>query len=96
MIDSGQAKRFQYLYYYYRFPEQTNEEKDMYLMNKQNGDLVEVLDMTAMVDPCRDELPGRYHAGEELQEPTGFSKSTLVFPSGEALPQCWVDPKYNE
>jgi hypothetical protein len=66
----------------------------MYLRNKQNGDLVEVLDMTVMVDPCRDELPGRYHAGEELQDPTSFSKSTLVFPSGEPLPRCWVDPNY--
>ena len=68
----------------------------MYLRNKQNGDLVEVLDVTVMVDPCRDDLPGRYHAGEELQEPTSFSKAALVFPSGEPLPRCWVDPKYKE
>ena len=35
----------------------------MYLKSKENGDLVEVLDVTAMIDPCRDELSGRYHAG---------------------------------
>ena len=68
----------------------------MYLRNKANGDLVEVLDVTVMVDPCREELPGRYHAGEELQEPPTFSKSALVFPSGEPLPRCWLDPKYKE
>lgn len=68
----------------------------MYLRHKDNGDLVEVLDLMVMVDPCRSELPGRYHAGEELQEPTSFSKATLLFPSGEALPRCWVDPKYKE
>jgi hypothetical protein len=68
----------------------------MYLRNKENGDLVEVLDITVMVDPCRSELLGRYHAGEELQESASFSKATLVFPSGEALPRCWVDPKYKE
>jgi hypothetical protein len=68
----------------------------MYLRDKSNGDLVEVLDLTVMVDPFRAELPGRYHAGEELQEPATFSKSVLVFPSGEPLPRCWVDPKYNE
>jgi hypothetical protein len=68
----------------------------MYLKSKENGDLVEVLDVTAMIDPCRDELSGRYHAGEELQEPAEFKKSALIFPSGEALPRCWVDPNYKD
>ncbi len=67
----------------------------MYLRNKENGDLVEVLDMTSMIDPCRDVVTGRYHAGEELQDPAEFSKSILVFPSGEALPRCWTDAGYN-
>ncbi|MDH3871655.1 MAG: acetyltransferase [Gammaproteobacteria bacterium] len=66
----------------------------MYLRNKENGDLVEVLDITAMVDPCRDEVSGRYHAGEELQDPAPFKKSVLGFPSGEELPRCWVDADY--
>ena len=64
----------------------------MYLRDKSNGDLVEVLDLTAMVDPCRDEL----HAGEELQDPATFRKSDLTFPSGEALPRCWIDAGYKE
>ena len=68
----------------------------MYLRNKENGDLVEVLDITAMVDPCRDEISGRYHAGEELQDPAPFKKSTLGFPSGEELPRCWVDANYKD
>jgi hypothetical protein len=66
----------------------------MYLRNKENGDLVEVLDISAMIDPFKDELSGRYHAGEELQDPAVFRKADLVFPSGEALPQCWVDAGY--
>jgi len=66
----------------------------MYLRNKETGDLVEVLDVTAMVDPCRDNLPGRYHAGEELQDEATFKKAELVFPSGEVLPRCWVDANY--
>ena len=68
----------------------------MYLRNKENGDLVEVLDISAMIDPCRDEVAGRYHAGEELQEPAVFEKAILTFPSGEALPQCWVDAGYKD
>ena len=71
-----------------------NLEAEMYLRDKGNGDLVEVLDMSAMVDPCRDTLEGRYHAGEELQDPATFRKSDLTFPSGEELPRCWIDADY--
>ena len=66
----------------------------MFLKDKSTGDLVEVLDMAAMVDPCRGELEGRYHAGEELQDPAKFVKDKLEFPSGEDLPRCWIDVGY--
>lgn len=66
----------------------------MYLKDSRNGDLVEVLELGALFDPCQDALRGRYHAGEELQEPAVFTKSQLVFPSDEPLPRCWVDPGY--
>jgi len=68
----------------------------MYLKDKSNGDLVEVLDLTALIDPNQDTLQGRYHAGEEMQEPSAFDKSTLEFPSGEALPRCWTDSHYKD
>lgn len=66
----------------------------MYLRDKASGDLVEVLDMAAMIDPCMEQLQGRFHAGEELQDATSFAKSNLEFPSGEALPRCWTDVEY--
>lgn len=66
----------------------------MYLKDK-SGSLVEVLDMAALSNPCQAMVKGRYHAGEELQEATDFSKKELVFPSGEALPRCWRDATYN-
>lgn len=66
----------------------------MYLKDKSNGDLVEVVDTGALFDPNCAEITGRYHAGEEMQEATKFAKSELLFPSGEALPRCWVDPAY--
>ena len=66
----------------------------MYLRDKRSGDLVEVLDTSVLVDPCVAELEGRFHAGEELQDAARFSKSELEFPSGEALPRCWIDPGY--
>ena len=66
----------------------------MYLRDKQSGDLVEVLDLSAMIDPCEAEVEGRFHAGEELQDAARFAKANLEFPSGESLPRCWVDADY--
>lgn len=66
----------------------------MYLKHKSNGDLVEVLDMGAMINPMTDKVVGRFHSGEEMQEPETFDKQDLGFPSGEPLPKCWVDKDY--
>ncbi len=66
----------------------------MYLKHK-SGSLVEVLELVALSDPCRATVVGRFHAGEELQEPMDFSKKELAFPSGEGLPRCWLDASYN-
>jgi hypothetical protein len=66
----------------------------MYLKQMGSGDLVEVIDLPALFDPCVASLRGRIHAGEELQDPADFAKSDLVFPSGEGLPRCWLDPNY--
>ena len=66
----------------------------MYLISKKNGDLVEVLDILALVDPCRDEMPGRRQMGGERQVAGVFKKAALSFPSGGALPRRWLEPEY--
>ena len=66
----------------------------MYLRHTASGDLVEILELSALFDPCATEVSGRFHAGEEMQEPAPFHKSELVFPSGEPLPRCWMDAGY--
>lgn len=66
----------------------------MYLKHRQTGNLVEIVDSGALVDPCQDDVPGCYHAGEEMQDREPFAKHDLMFPSGEALPRCWLDPHY--
>lgn len=66
----------------------------MYLRDKKSGDLVEILDIQSLTDPNRDNVPGRFHAGEELQDPAPFTKIGLEFPSGEPLPRCWRDAHY--
>ena len=68
----------------------------MFLKHKSNGQLVEVLTLDSMYDPCLKEITGRMHAGEEMQDPETFMKSELIFPSGESLPICWLDPHYRE
>jgi hypothetical protein len=66
----------------------------MYLKEKKSGDLIEVLDSAALFDPNCSDIKGRFHAGEEMQEEASFSKQELIFPSGENLPRCWLDPAY--
>ena len=66
----------------------------MFLKDRRSNDLVEVLDTIALFDPCREQLTGRLHCGEELQDPEVFIKADLRFPSDEPLPRCWTDPDY--
>lgn len=66
----------------------------MYLKHRQSASAVEVLSLEALFDPNLDTVTGRFHAGEELQDPETFAKADLMFPSGEPLPRCWLDPHY--
>jgi hypothetical protein len=68
----------------------------MFLKNKSNDDLVEVLTLKELFDPFCDNLIGRYQHGEEVQDPEKFNKSDLSFMSGEALPRCWTDAHYRD
>lgn len=68
----------------------------MFLKHKPSNSLVEVLTLHELWDPCIHEITGRYHAGQEMQEPESFLKTELVFPSNEVLPQCWIDPHYRD
>jgi hypothetical protein len=66
----------------------------MFLMHKLSGNLVEVVEPSDVYDPCLNQILGRFHAGEELQDIETFSKAEMLFPSGESLPICWLDPNY--
>ena len=68
----------------------------MFLKDMSNGHLVEVLNVADLFNPFSTEVDGRYHYGEEAQEPEKFSKEILIFLSGENLPKCWVDPHYRD
>lgn len=65
----------------------------MLLKHIANKHLVEVLSLNDLFDPGHPALVGRYNRGEEMPAPQWFPKSELVFPSGEALPRCWLQDR---
>lgn len=66
----------------------------MLLAEKATGHVIEVLDQHGLYDPLEKTVKGSLHYGEEAQDPEQFLKKDLAFPSGEPLPQCWIDPDY--
>jgi hypothetical protein len=68
----------------------------MFLKHNSTGKLVEVLSIRDLFNPMHPNLVGRYHAGEELQDPEQFAKTDLVFCSDEPLPRCWTDVHYRD
>lgn len=68
----------------------------MYLKEKGTNHLAEVLSLPELFDPFHSSISARYHFGEEAQDPEPIAKSQLIFLSGEALPQCWLDPHYRD
>ena len=68
----------------------------MFLMQKKSEKLVEVLSLSDLFNPNHEQIVGRFHAGEEMQDAESFDKDDMSFPSGEALPKCWLDPRYRE
>ena len=68
----------------------------MFLKEKNTHHLVEVLSLRNLMVPFQTRISGSYHYGEEAQEPEEIDKTSLVFPSGEPLPKCWLDPHYRD
>ncbi len=71
----------------------------MFLKVRHDADdtsLVEVLEVKQLFNPFDTQVRGRLHGGEELQDPQNYAKVDLFFPSGEALPRCWVDSHYQD
>lgn len=68
----------------------------MFLQQKQNHEMLEVLSLKELFDPFTTSLVGRYQHGEEVQDPEKFEKTNLQFLSGEQLPKCWLDAHYRD
>jgi hypothetical protein len=68
----------------------------MLLVHKATGSLVEVLTLPALFNPSESIIVGCDQCGQEAQDPDNYLKSELVFPSGEPLPACWLNPHYRQ
>ena len=66
----------------------------MFLKHRNNGDMVDVSDISDLTNLFHQRVLGRYQAGEELQDFEEFNKADLLFLSGEELPRCWMDADY--
>jgi hypothetical protein len=66
----------------------------MLLKSNHSDTLIEVLDVESLINPQQQSVSGQIQNGEEEQEPEAFAKADLLFPSGEALPQCWFVSDY--
>jgi hypothetical protein len=65
-------------------------------MHKPTGDIIEILTLDQLFNPCATDVTGVDHFGEEMQDPAAYQKIDLAFPSGEPLPRCWLDSHYRE
>jgi hypothetical protein len=68
----------------------------MLLKDKETDNLIEILDIHALINPTQSSVSGQVQAGQEEQNPACFEKQTLKFPSGESLPRCWMDADYQK
>ncbi len=71
-------------------------EQAMFLKRKSDGGLIKVADVELLFDPMKSEVSGNLQGGQAAQPVETFTKSDLIFPSGEALPQCWLDVDYKD
>ena len=68
----------------------------MLLKSKEEDALIEINEVDELINPLTEEVKGQVQAGQNEQPPETFKKSDLVFPSGEDLPQCWLDSNYKK
>lgn len=66
----------------------------MFLQDKTTGTMVEIMNPESLFNPVEDTVSARTQEGQEEQDPRSVKKASLIFPSGESLPRCWLDANY--
>ncbi|GAB2196203.1 hypothetical protein [Sessilibacter sp. MAH4] len=67
----------------------------MLLKVKVSGSLVEVCNLSELMDPCTKRIHIRELRGYKNAQPVHLQKSDLTFVSGEPLPTCWLQVHLN-
>ena len=68
----------------------------VYLKHVPTDDLVEVIDLQDVINPYATTVLARGYTDERLQRTDRYPKTELIFPSGEALPQCWTERSFHD
>mgnify|MGYP001799492617 CR=1 FL=1 len=68
----------------------------MFVKLSRDKTLIKVVDTGALFNPLETEIQGWQQSGQSEQPASAFSKAQLMFPSGEPLPKCWLDPDYQQ
>lgn len=67
----------------------------MFLKHSRTGEIVKAMEPRALFDPLVESIQARSQASEDMID-IAYTKSELLFPSGEPLPLCWRDSRYRE
>ena len=62
----------------------------VYLKHVPSSELVEVIDLQDVINPASTTVLARSYRNDMQQRAERYPKIELVFPSGEALPACWI------
>lgn len=68
----------------------------MFLQVKNSADVIEIENIEELINPNQDTVQGRDQLGQNEQGVKPYKKEELVFPSGEDLPRCWINPNYRQ
>jgi len=68
----------------------------MFLMERKSENLLKIENVETLWDPFENRIIARSQAGEEEQPSSPVDKRDLVFPSGEELPECWMNPNFGK
>jgi len=66
----------------------------MLMRDSKSNNLIKMDGVEDLMNPFKTKISGRSQSGEEEQDKATYTKEELVFPSGEPLPRCWMDPEY--
>jgi len=66
----------------------------MFLRQMTSSELIEAIDVMSIVNPSCSTFVARTYLNDEMADVKRYNKQEMMFPSGEPLPRCWLEPGY--